>query len=140
MALAQVAGASVLAGVLDAGVDGHGAVFALRRTGKTAGWEAFSGCQDPRDAREFLASSGMRLGRWQGALGLRESQGEPWPLVTLQRAGEECGEFRSLGSGPTASQSSHALSVLNHSAGAWAVDAGKPGFMLQLHLFPIVWS
>lgn len=37
VALAQVAGASVLTGVLDAGVDGHGAVFALRsKRGRSA--------------------------------------------------------------------------------------------------------
>lgn len=37
VAVAQVAGAPVPTGVLDAGVDGHGAVFALRRGGNSAG-------------------------------------------------------------------------------------------------------
>lgn len=36
--LAQVAGASVLTGVLDAGVDGHGAVFALRSRSSRNAW------------------------------------------------------------------------------------------------------
>lgn len=35
VAVAEVAGASVLTGVLDAGVDGHGTVFALRSKGRS---------------------------------------------------------------------------------------------------------
>lgn len=83
VALAQVAGASVLAGVLDAGVDGHGAVLALgrrqRRPGRGLGAAVTRG--SPR-VPSPLAEAGEA-----GEVACHVTQSKPkgpWPLVTLQ--------------------------------------------------------
>lgn len=83
--LAQVAGASVLTGVLDAGVDGHGAVFALRsRRARSAGLGRPQWLPGPGLPLELPASSGMRPGRWPQAgpgtsllCGSEEAKGVP---------------------------------------------------------------
>lgn len=144
LALAQVAGASVLAGVLDAGVDGHSAVSALRRR-KTARLGGLSVAARTRDPRELPASSGMRLGRWQGALGQtcpvtpRKPKGALASGRSVTRKG---GMRRIQESGPRL----HCLPESTRPAcpkrrvGAWAADAGSPGFTFQLRLFPVGWS
>lgn len=130
----------MLAGVLDAGVDGHGAVFALRRTGKTAGWGGFQwlpgpegrqgvpsilwdeagetagGPGTPRKPRGALASgypAASRGGMWR----IQESGLRPHRLPEFTRSVCSKPQRRSMGCGRR-----------------------KPGFTLQLHLFPIVWS
>lgn len=62
VALTQVAGTSVLTGVLDTSVDGYGAVLALRnRWGeKYLVSVASDGRYDPGDPRDFPAASGMK--------------------------------------------------------------------------------
>lgn len=65
VALAQVAGASVQTGALDAGVDGHGAVFALGEE-EEARLGRLSPAAMTQETREFPASSGMRPGGHRG--------------------------------------------------------------------------
>lgn len=99
MAFAQVAGASVLTGVLDAGVDGHSAVFALRsRRGRSTWLGRLSVAaltrRPPGVPSVLWDEAGQKASLWPLLCGLEDAKGGPgfWPFHIERRLRTE--EFR----------------------------------------------
>lgn len=78
VAVAQVASAPVPTGVLDAGVDGHGAVFALRRGGNSAGLGRLSMAFQWPIPEDGAGQMAPRRPRDQSAVWPGGSQRGPW--------------------------------------------------------------
>lgn len=123
VALAQVAGASVLAGVLDAGVDGRGAVFALRsRRGRSAWLGRLSMAER---TQEIAGSSRHPLGcGWGGGRG-------PWDSEKSKgRNVENSGVWVPVPLCPGI----HTLLSMPNRRQSLGFGTGRPGFTVCLYL------
>lgn len=140
--LAQVAGASVQTGVLNAGVDGHGAVSALRREREAHG----KGGSPRPPSRGGPVGSQLPLGRGPGksprALGPGswlcdpgKAQGSPCLGSLHVRGVERSTQLRTAAPSLTTAQTS----APPHRPNPWAESRGsgarKSWFPSQLHLF-----